>query len=266
MDAPVVLTFGGHDPSSGAGIAADAATLWALGCYPVCVLTAVTVQNTLGVTRFSILDPALVAAQAQALIRDLPVQAVKTGMLGSAGVVEAVAAALEEIREVPVVVDPVLASDAGDSLSETGLTDALRRRLLARTRVVTPNLLEAQALSGADQPAVMAERMLACGCDGVLITGTHAGSGPEIVHRWFRRGQAPRVSRWPRLEGRFHGSGCTLAAAISGHLAKGLDSDAAVARGLQFSWDAVAHGTRPGRGQRVPDRFFATAHSGRTGP
>ncbi|MDH3280645.1 MAG: hydroxymethylpyrimidine/phosphomethylpyrimidine kinase [Gammaproteobacteria bacterium] len=260
-DPVVVLTFGGHDPSSGAGLAADAATLWALGCYPIGVLTAVTVQNSRGVEGFSVLDPQLVADQAHALIRDFPVRAVKTGMLGSVGVVEAVVAVLDDIGRLPLVVDPVLVADNGGSLSESGLTEALKQRLIPKATIVTPNIPEARALSGADHPASMAERIRAHGCDGVLITGTHDTTSPDIVHRWYPGDRDPTESRWPRIAGRFHGSGCTLAAAISAYLSRGVSADDAVRQGLQYTWDSIVRGVRPGSGQHVPNRFFAADHA-----
>ncbi|MDH3639016.1 MAG: hydroxymethylpyrimidine/phosphomethylpyrimidine kinase [Gammaproteobacteria bacterium] len=260
-DPVVVLTFGGHDPSSGAGLAADAATLWALGCYPVGVLTAVTVQNSNQVERYSVLDPQLVADQARVLMRDFPIRAVKTGMLGSVAVVEAVAGLLDDIGPLPLVVDPVLAADGGGDLSEPGLTTALKNVLIPKASVVTPNIPEARALSGVHNPALMADRICALGCGGVLITGTHETDSDDIVHRWYPRDGARNESRWPRIAGRFHGSGCTLAAAISAHLGLGAEPDDAVARGLRFTWESIARGVRPGHGQQIPDRFFALGHA-----
>ncbi len=256
-DLSVVLTFAGHDPSSGAGLAADAATLWALGCYPVGVVTALTAQNTHGVERFSVLDPQWITEQARALVRDFPIRAVKTGMLGTPGVVTAVAAVVEELGSVPVVVDPVLAAGDGASLAAPDLAAALNDELIPQASVVTPNFDEARALSGADDPDAMAARIRVRADGGVLITGTDVAREGDIVHRWYRRGAAPQLSHWPRVPGRFHGSGCTLAAAVAAYLSRGVSLDDAVERGLDFTWRSIDRALAPGSGQRVPNRFFA---------
>lgn len=257
-DIPVILLFGGHDPSGGAGLAADVATCWALGCHAVSVLTAVTVQNTRGVQDYQLVEPKLVVAQARALIEDIPVRACKTGMLGSAVIVDALAPVLDALAPIPLVVDPVLAADQGASLASPDLAAALKSKLIPRATVVTPNLPEARSLTGAQLPAQAAQHLLDTGCQGVLVTGTHDQGTGDIVHRWYRK-HAVAESHWPRQPGEYHGSGCTLASAIAAYLGHGLADDEAVERGLRFAWQAVVRGFQPGAGQYIPDRFWQLA-------
>ncbi len=253
---PSVLIFGGHDPSGGAGIAADIATLLALGCHPLVVITAITVQNTKELKRYQLLDPELVAAQAQALIEDAPIAACKSGMLGSAAIVAAVAATVAALPEVPLVVDPVLHADRGGRLGEDDLVAALRSSLLPRATLVTPNIDECRALTSTADPDRAAEALAALGCGNVLVTGTHAAT-PDVVHRLYQApGDTVEESQWPRLDGVFHGSGCTLAAAAAAHLAHGESLADAVNHALRYTWESVRRAYRPGAGQEVPRRLW----------
>jgi hydroxymethylpyrimidine/phosphomethylpyrimidine kinase len=251
----MVLTFAATDPTGGAGLQADALTLAALGCHPLSVVTALTVQDSRGVEQLRAVDASLVRAQAETLLLEMRVAAFKLGVLGSADNIAAIAGLLSQHPEIPVVLDPVLASGRGDALACGGTIEALRELLLPQATVVTPNSTEARRL--ADQSALVqcARELLACGAEYVLITGTHEASA-EVLNTLYDGGGVVREDRWPRLPGSYHGSGCTLASAIAAGLANGRAMPAAVREAQEFTWQALAHAFRPGVGQHLPDRFF----------
>lgn len=245
---PIVLTFAASDPTGGAGLQADLLTLAGMGCHPLSVLTALTVQDTSGVESVYAVEADRVRAQAELLLAETRVAAFKLGVLGSAANIHAVAAILEEHADVPVVLDPVLASGRGDPLSDDAMLEALRELLVPQSTVMTPNSLEARRLGGAP-------RLLAAGCEYVLVTGTHE-PGEQVVNTLYDRGGMVREDRWPRLPGSYHGSGCTLASAIAAALANGLGVPEAVRDAQEYTWQALASGFRSGAGQLIPDRFF----------
>ena len=258
---PIVLTFAASDPTGGAGLQADLLTIASLGCHPVSVVTALTVQDTTGVEQMLPMDASWVTAQAHTLLDDISVSAVKLGVLGSAENVAAVARILAERPGVPVVLDPVLASGRGDELAGREIVDAMRARLLPRALIATPNSLEARRLARAGdgeelELAHCARRLIALGCEYVLITGTHE-PGVEVVNTLYAQAGAVRSDRWTRLPESYHGSGCTLASAIAAGLARGLEVPDAVREAQAYTWRALAGGYRAGRGQLLPDRFFA---------
>src|ERR1700686_5316612 len=175
---PLVMTFAASDPSGGAGIQADILTLASMGCHPLSVLTAITVQDTLGVEGIMALDSEWVADQARCLLEDMPVDAFKIGVLGSIENVAAIAEILSDYPDVPLVLDPVQASGRGDELASDDMLHALRELLLPRTTILTPNSTEARRLADGDDDdapslAVCAQRLIEAGCEHVLITGTH---------------------------------------------------------------------------------------------
>ena len=243
---PLVLSFAAADPSGGAGLQGDVLTLAALGCHPLSVVTAVTVQDTLGVRRVQALDAGLVAEQAQCLLDELQVAAFKIGVVASAANAAAIAAVIAEHARVPVVLDPVLASGRGDPLGDAAVPSALREHLLPLTTVLTPNTLEARALGGV-------AACIARGCKYVLLTGTHAES-PEVVNTLHGANGVEREDCWPRLPGSYHGSGCTLASAIAARLAHGDAVPEAVRAAQEFTWRALERGFKPGSGQHLPWR------------
>ena len=246
---PVVLSFAASDPTGGAGLQADILTIAALGCHPVSVLTALTVQDTSGVAGVHAIEAGWIVQQARRLLADFRVAAFKTGVLASPENVRAIAALLSEYPEVPLVVDPVLASGRGDALaSDAGLL-ALKEKIIPLATVATPNRIEAQRLGGARE-------LLALGCRFVLVTGTHADT-PEVINTLYDAGGVAREDRWPRLPGSYHGSGCTLASAIAASLAKGSDVNEAVGIAQEYTWKSLAAGFRPGAGQSIPNRLFA---------
>lgn len=257
---PIVLSFAASDPTGGAGVQADLLTLASLGCHPATVVTAITAQDTRGVEALSAVDGAWVERQARCLLADMPVAAFKIGVLGSAANAAVIAAILAERPEVPVVLDPVLASGRGDALASGATVAALREALVPRTTVLTPNSLEARQLAAAEGGGTRpledcARRLVALGCKHVLITGTHE-PGAQVVNTLYGARGVLRSDAWPRLPGSYHGSGCTLASAIAALLAHGMALEQAVREAQAYTWQALQAAFQAGRGQALPDRLW----------
>ncbi|HSG11737.1 MAG TPA: hydroxymethylpyrimidine/phosphomethylpyrimidine kinase [Gammaproteobacteria bacterium] len=253
---PVVMTFGGHDPSGGAGLQADIEALASQGCHAAPVLTALTVQDTRNVTDFSPVPASHVIAQARAVLEDMPVAAFKIGMLASTGITEAVHSILADYPDIPLVLDPVLASGAGTQLAEDNLPHAICEHLLPLTTVLTPNSLEARQLApAADTLDACAIALLEQGAAFVLLTGTHEQT-THVVNTLYQGQSRLESFTWERLPHSYHGSGCTLASTIAAMLAHGLDPFHACHEAQDYTWNALSHGYRPGQGQHLPDRLF----------
>jgi hydroxymethylpyrimidine/phosphomethylpyrimidine kinase len=254
----IVMTFAGHDPSGGAGLQADIETLASLDCHATTVITALTLQDTGDVKTFTALSDDNVTAQAQALLADMPDAAYKIGMLGSAANARAILGILQDHPNIPLVLDPVLASGNGTRLGDPELLDVLTTLLVPHTTVLTPNSLEARALApAADSLDDCAIALLQRGAEFVLLTGTHEDS-PHVVNSLYQGDQLLETFTWERLPHSYHGSGCTLAAAIAGMLARGLDPFHAAHEAQEFTWNALRQGYRPGKGQHLPNRLFWT--------
>jgi hydroxymethylpyrimidine/phosphomethylpyrimidine kinase len=259
---PIVLTFAATDPSSGAGLQADILTLASMGCHPLSVVTGVTIQDTVGVDDVMALDAEWVADQARAVLEDMPVACFKLGLLGSVEAIAAIAEIVADYPDIPLVLDPVLASGRGDELATEDMIDALREMLIPQSTLITPNSIEARRLafdefdedSPTDQESC-ARELLETGCEYVLITGTHENT-PQVVNTLYHRDGILLADKWDRLPGSYHGSGCTLASAIAAGLAFGLGVDEAVKEAQDFTWQSLATAFRPGMGQFIPDRFF----------
>lgn len=259
---PAVLTLAGSDPSGGAGIQADILTLASLGCHPLSVITAITVQDTVGVDDFMVLDADMVNDQARFLLEDIPVLVFKIGMLGSVENVAVVAQLIADYPDVPVVLDPVLRSGGGHELADDDLIAAMRDLLIPQVSIITPNSMEARrlAMNDPDEDEELsldecAKRLLALGCPHVLITGTHENT-KEVINSLYSPNGVVRADRWERLPGSYHGSGCTLASAIAGMLATGLMLPEAVREAQEYTYQSLVAGFRPGMGQYIPDRMF----------
>lgn len=257
--APVVLLFGGNDPVGGAGLAADIETLTAQGCYAAPVVTALTVQNTTGVTRVEAVATELVEQQARAVLNDLPVTAIKTGLLAAPETVELVAKLSGEY-DLPLIVDPVTTSGSGHALAVESLTNTYIESLLPKTLLLTPNTLEARDLADpdisnhSDDADAWAKSILSTGCQWVLITGTHEDL-PDIRHRLYSQNGLVKTVRQPRLAGDYHGSGCTLASACAAGVAHGLDMETVVINGLAYTQGSLESALHLGKGQWLPNRF-----------
>ncbi len=242
---PNVLSIAGSDPSGGAGIQADLKTFAAHGCYGMAAITALTAQNTREVSGIELVTPAFVASQIDAVFADVRVDAVKIGMLASAGIIGAVAGALERHRPPSVVLDPVMVSKSGARLLEADAVAALRERLLPMADLVTPNLPEAADLLGEPEAAsreampALAGRLAALGPGAVLLKGGHLGGteSPDCLataegHHWL---EGARIAT-PNT----HGTGCTLSSAIAARLALGHGLPEAVRDAKAYLSDAIA--------------------------
>lgn len=259
------LTIAGSDPSGGAGIQADLKTFHQHGVYGMAVVALVTVQNTQRVSRVEVLHADLVGEQLDAVLDDLPPSAIKTGALGSAAVIEAVAARLGAARA-PLVVDPVMVSKHGHPLIEDSAREALVRELLPRTYLLTPNAHEAAALLGRPVETLAdaeqaARRIADLGPAAVLVKGGHLDER-EAIDVLFFEGQVTRLAS-PRVDTRHtHGTGCTVSAAITAWLARGAALPDAVARAKQ--WLSEALRSAPGVGQGIgPVNHLAPVELGR---
>jgi hydroxymethylpyrimidine/phosphomethylpyrimidine kinase len=260
--APVraVLTIAGSDSGGGAGIQADLKTFAALGIYGTTAITAVTAQNTLGVTAVSVLAADFVTAQIEAVAGDIPLHATKTGMLATASIVEAVAAAIRDLDLPAVVVDPVMLAKSGDALLDRDAVQALQAELLPRARVVTPNIPEAEALCGrpvasAGDLREAARRIHAMGPAAVIIKGGH-GTGAELVDLLFDGTHFTEFRTARILTRNTHGTGCTFASAVAAHLALGRPLEDAVGRAQAYVAGAIRHGLTLGKGHGPLDHFW----------
>jgi hydroxymethylpyrimidine/phosphomethylpyrimidine kinase len=246
------LTIAGSDSGGGAGIQADLKSFMAHGVYGASAITAITAQNTVGVRAVLLLEPALVVAQIDAVLEDIGADAVKTGMLGSAEVVGAVAAALRAHGADTLVVDPVMVAKSGDRLLASDAVPALRDELLPLATLVTPNLPEASILLGREVRALdempdAAHEILALGPRNVLLKGGHL-AGDEVVDVLLAGGRLTML-RAPRVaSSNTHGTGCTYAASITALLARGLSVEEAVAEGRAYVLGAITQAMPLGAG------------------
>jgi hydroxymethylpyrimidine/phosphomethylpyrimidine kinase len=255
---PIALTIAGSDPSGGAGIQADLKTFTALGVYGASVLTALTVQNTRGVTGVLAIPPSFIGQQIDAVATDLEIGAVKTGMLGDRITVAAVADGISRHTLAPLVVDPVMGATSGDVLLETDAIEAVRTLLIPLATLITPNLHEAAKLL--DEPVAetltemeaQGRRLLERGAQAVLVKGGHR-TGAMAVDVLVAPGSVSHHEA-PYIETRnTHGTGCTLSAAIAAELAQGKALQEAVSAAKRYVWDAlragagicIGHGTGP---------------------
>lgn len=260
---PTVLSFAGADPTGGAGLQADLLTIVSLGCHPLTVVTAVTVQDTVGVDDFLSLDATWIADQARGVLEDVPVAAFKLGMLGSVEAVAAIAEIVSDYPDIPLILDPVLASGRGDELAGEDLIAAMQDLLLPQTTLITPNSMEARRLAedeandDEDDPDLeeCAARLIDFGCEYVLITGSHEQT-PKVINSLYGAEGLLQANEWDRLPGGYHGSGCTLASAVAALLAQGLSVPEAVKSAQEFTYEALRASYRIGMGQNIPDRLF----------
>lgn len=242
---PRILVIAGSDSSAGAGIQADLKTAEAFGCYAQTAITAITAQNTRGVDAIHPVPPAIVAAQIKACLSDIGADAIKIGMLGSAAIVRAVAAALPE--DIPIVLDPVMVSTSGALLLKKNAIAALTRDLFPRAALVTPNLPETRALAGLKGGAeAAARRLIAMGAQAALIKGGHATDATVDDLLVWKGGV--ETYAFPRIATRHtHGTGCTLSTAIACGLARKWSLPLAVGRAREYVQAAIA--TAPGLGK-----------------
>lgn len=264
MKTPIALTIAGSDSSGGAGIQADLKTFSALGVYGASVITALTAQNTQGVTAIHAVPPEFVRAQIDAVSSDLDVRAIKIGMLGNERIIVTAAEALQAWEGPPIILDPVMVAGSGDPLLDEGAEFALRSHLLPLADIVTPNLPEAARLLGAtiatDESMMVrqGELLLALGPKAVIMKGGHGG-GPEAVDLLLDGKNIVRLAADRIATRNTHGTGCTLAAAIAANIAKGMSMLDAVREAKIYLTNALLWGENLGigRGPGPVHHFYA---------
>lgn len=256
-----VLCFSGSDPSGGAGIQADITAIHALGAHCASIITALTIQNTQNVYGFIPIAADFLLRQADVIMQDLPIAAIKIGMLGSIENVLALGAWLQAHPHIPVVLDPVTVASGGGELGDKAIIEAITQHLLPRATLITPNTVEAQQfVPQAENLDECAQYFLEKHCDYVLIKGSHADT-PDVTNTLYHAKNSPITQTWTRLPHDYHGSGCTLAASVAAFLARGCNVVDAVEKAQTYTWECLAQAYRPGKGQYVPQRILNKENS-----
>jgi len=258
------LTIAGSDSGGGAGIQADIKTMSALGCYASSVVTAVTAQNTQQVYSVQHIDTGIVEAQLRAVLADLRPNAIKTGMMGSAETMRSIAGILSELKDTPLIVDPVMVTTSGNKLMDDGAIDTFIEHLLPIATLLTPNIPEAEALSGmriasAADTDEAARVILNRGAKAVLIKGGHAEGKTKSDRLYFADNRKPMTFTAETIVSRnTHGTGCTLSSAICAFMARGCGMEEAVARAKRYVTDAIRMGAdvEIGGGHGAVNHFY----------
>lgn len=259
---PNILTIAGSDSGGGAGIQADLKTIMALGGYGMSVITALTAQNGLGVAGVYAPDPDFVALELETVLAGFPVAAAKTGMLFSAPIINAIAPILEK-RTFPLVADPVSVSQSGSKLLEDSAVAALKEKIIPNSDLLTPNLPEAEMLTGikvsdAGSAFAAAEQLVAMGAKAVLVKGGHMPGSIMVTDYLYIQGQEPKSLPQARVEtNNNHGTGCTLSAAIATELGKQMPLEVAVIRAQKYLNEALRKSYNPGKGCGPVNHFAA---------
>jgi hydroxymethylpyrimidine/phosphomethylpyrimidine kinase len=260
---PIVLTIAGSDSGGGAGVQADLKTISALGCFGTTAITAITAQNTLGVTGIHPVPAEFVTAQIKAVMDDLKPATLKIGMVYSSALAAAIAGTLSCYPGVPIIFDPVMVTSSGDSLIEDRTATAFKHQLFPLSELVTPNLDEAAVLTGMTVTTIedmkkAASRLLQYGCKSVLIKGGHL-AGSELCDVYLHRNGDERVFSSNRINTKnTHGTGCTLSSAIASYIALGDDLVAAISKSKAYTHRAIEQGkqVRTGAGHGPLNHFF----------
>ncbi|AXI04525.1 bifunctional hydroxymethylpyrimidine kinase/phosphomethylpyrimidine kinase [Aquirhabdus parva] len=259
---PTTLCFSGLDPSGGAGLQADIEAIGAAGSHAAIVCTALTIQDSQKVYGFETVSSELLDAQARKVLADLPVLAIKSGMLGSTENIAVLAKILEENPQIPYVLDPVLVANSGGSLGDPATLVAAFKRLIPLATLITPNTVELRTLSQKQHIDDAVQVLFKLGAHAILVKGAHEHEAHRIRHWLYLReaeGKAVCITQsvWPRINGEFHGSGCTLASNIAGRLAKGQSLQEAIARAELWLHRTLVKADIPHpEGQRIPMRFL----------
>jgi len=255
------MTFSATDPTGGAGMQADILTISSLGCHPVSIATGFTVQDTIGVNKLIPIDSELVNDQARLILEDMEVEIFKLGLLGSKENIATIAEIISDYPEIPLIIDPVLASGRGDEFVDIEARTMMMELLFPESLLITPNSLEARQLVSDESEGLELSietcvgRLKEIGCENILITGTHENT-ESVINTLYGPSNQTIPYHWDRLPGNYHGSGCTLTAAISAYYALGLSIGEAVEEAQYFTWHALKNGFKPGMGQLIPNRFF----------
>lgn len=248
-----MLVLSGLDPSGGAGIQADIQAITSLGCHPLPVLTCLTVQDTRNVHGAEAINPELIRQQLNCVSGDAPIHAVKTGAMGNAAVVDVLVEFLEKHPDIPVITDPVIKAAGGGDLADEDILARMKERLFPLTEMITPNGIELALLGENEDPDKAAAQLIANGCASVLATGGH-GTGTHITNTLYNHLPEPMSWEIERIGGEYHGTGCTLAAAIAAGRAQGLSPRAAISQAQNYVHRTILHALEVGKGQPVPDR------------
>ena len=250
---PTILTIAGHDPTGGAGIQADIETINSLGGHACSIITSLTSQDSKNLYSFEPVSADLIRRQFRLLRNDFEIRAIKTGMIGSYQLLVTLAELLSQLPDIPLIIDPVLAAGGGSSVSDSDFVAAFNEQLLPLATLITPNIPEARALSGQQSPEACAHALLASGCKNILITGTHEDED-NVVNRLYQADGKSLFIESQRLVGTYHGSGCTLASAISFYLASGHSLTNSIKLAQDYTIEALSKADNPGQGQAFPVR------------
>lgn len=251
-----VLCFSGLDPSGGAGLQADIESIGQSGAHAAIACTALTIQNTQQVYGFEATSKALLLAQANAVVGDLPIKCVKSGMLGTTDNISALAEFLQQHTDYAYVLDPVLVANSGGSLGDSETLVKAFSQLIPLATIITPNTVELRALSGEDDLEKAVYKLFDMGAQAILVKGGHEDTGDFIYNQLYIDGQLVYKSKIKRLDGQYHGSGCSLASYIAGKLAQGDDIQNAVKKAEEWLYQVLECAETPQiNGQKLPKRF-----------
>ena len=250
------MAFSGNDPTGGAGIQADIEAAASMGAHIAPIITALTVQDSQNVKHFSAASPTLVKEQARVVLQDISIAAFKIGMLGSIENIRAVRDILYEYQDIPVILDPIISAGGGKQLSNKDMAQAFSDLLFPLTTLLTPNTNEARWLAPeAETLDACAQKLMNEGCQYVLLTGTHE-STENVNNVLFGEHNRINSYQWPRLPHSYHGSGCTLTAAIAALIAAGKSIPDAVEKAQEYTWNSLKNGQQLGKYQYHPHRFY----------
>ncbi|GLR64070.1 bifunctional hydroxymethylpyrimidine kinase/phosphomethylpyrimidine kinase [Marinospirillum insulare] len=259
---PPVLAIGGHDPSSGAGIIADAQAILGLGAWPITLISCLTAQNTQQVKQITYQPIEALQLQLEVLLADFTPAAIKLGVLGSLEVQELVAKLIKRYPQTSLVIDPVLASTSGTSFTSDSLIGHLKEEILPYATLITPNLQELEQLvPNKETVESQAQELIKLGCKAVLVTGVHKQTHTVRNLLFTNSTNEPLVNRWQRLEGEFHGSGCTLASAVAALLARGEALPQASVKAQDYTWQSLDKALKLTEGQLLPLRIREDNHA-----
>lgn len=244
----------GHDPSGGAGIQADIESIANAGCHAATVITSLTTQNTSKVVDVLPQDPESFRKQISLILEDMDIAACKIGMIGSIELIDIIHSELSEIN-VPIVLDPIMSSATGQAFADEKICKKMIASLLPLTTIITPNSIEAKALTQSNDLTTAANKLLDYGTNSVLITGSHEETD-DVTNSFYTKSDSSIDYHWERLPDTFHGSGCTLSSRIAALLALGSNLKMAVELAQGYTWNTLKYGMKLGRGQAQPDRFF----------
>lgn len=253
MTKPAVLSIAGHDPTGGAGVQADIEAIAAQGGHAVTLISALTVQDTRNVRRVESVTLSFLEQQAACLLADCQISAIKLGLLGEVAQIPLIAAWIRQLA-VPVVLDPILRAGGGSELQGPDMTLAMQVQLFPLTTVLTPNAAEARRLTGEKDLMLAGKKLLGFGVANILITGGDE-VGDTVENLWFQGGGLAQRFTWPRIQGGFHGAGCTLASALAARLALGESMATALFEAQSYTHRALTNSICPGKGRRIPGRW-----------